>query len=123
MTGRVKPERPCEVGSVALTVWQPLQDLVSPGSSCSQLVCWAVMRRAFASRMSIVNGTFAGTWMAVDQNFNASFPLVIAGWTFPGYTAVYTLILNLIIAVVLTPVFNVLGGKQTDQTAPTDYYA
>ena len=30
-------------------VWQPLQVLVSPGSTCSQLVCCAVMRRAFAS--------------------------------------------------------------------------
>src|SRR5271165_4609367 len=56
LTGSVRPERPCEVGFIALTVWQPLQDLVSPGSSCSQLVCWDVMRRAFESRMSIVNG-------------------------------------------------------------------
>jgi solute:Na+ symporter, SSS family len=68
-------------------------------------------------------GTFAGTWMAVDQNFNASFPLAIAGWTFPGYTALYTLILNLALAVVLTPLLNALGAKRTDETVAADYYA
>jgi solute:Na+ symporter, SSS family len=68
-------------------------------------------------------GTFAGTWMAVDQNFNASFPLAIGGWTFPGYTALYTLILNLAIAIVLTPVLNALGAKPVDQTVAADYHA
>jgi SSS family solute:Na+ symporter len=67
-------------------------------------------------------GTFAGTWMVVDQNFNSSFPLAIAGWTFPGYTAVYTLILNLAIAIVLTLMLNALGGKKTDETDAADYY-
>jgi solute:Na+ symporter, SSS family len=68
-------------------------------------------------------GMVAGTWMAVDQNFNGSFPLAILGWTFPGYTAVYTLILNLALAIVLTPVFNALGGKQVDDTTAADYHA
>jgi SSS family solute:Na+ symporter len=68
-------------------------------------------------------GTFAGTWMAVDQNFNAAFPLAVGGWTFPGYTAVYTLALNLVIAIVLTPVFNARGSKPVDQTAAADYHA
>jgi SSS family solute:Na+ symporter len=67
-------------------------------------------------------GTFAGTWMAVDQNFAAAYPLAIAGWKFPGYTALYTLVLNLAIAVVLTPLFNAVSGKRTDETAPGDYH-
>jgi solute:Na+ symporter, SSS family len=68
-------------------------------------------------------GTFAGTYMAVAVNFAAAYPLAIAGWTFPGYTALYTLILNLAIAIVLTPVLNALGAKPVDQTASADYYA
>jgi len=68
-------------------------------------------------------GTFAGTYMAVAVNFQAAYPLAIGGWTFPGYTALYTLILNLVIAIVLTPVLNALSAKPTDQTAAADYYA
>jgi solute:Na+ symporter, SSS family len=68
-------------------------------------------------------GTFAGTYMAVAVNFAAAYPLAIAGWTFPGYTALYTLILNLAIAIVLTPVLNALSAKAVDQTAAADYYA
>src|SRR5271154_6397839 len=43
LTGLVKPARPCEV--ILTVLWQPLQVFVSPGISCSQLVCLAVMRR------------------------------------------------------------------------------
>jgi len=68
-------------------------------------------------------GTVAGTYMAAAVNFAAAYPLAIGGWTFPGYTALYTLILNLAIAIVLTPVLNALGTKPVDQTAAADYYA
>jgi solute:Na+ symporter, SSS family len=60
--------------------------------------------------------------MAVAVNFAAAYPLAIAGWTFPGYTALYTLILNLAIAIVLTPVLNKFGAKPVDQTAVADYH-
>jgi SSS family solute:Na+ symporter len=68
-------------------------------------------------------GTFAGTWMAVATNLKNTYPLVVAGHTFPGYTAVYTVILNLGIAVVLTPVFNAMGpkGVPVDETLASDY--
>jgi SSS family solute:Na+ symporter len=59
--------------------------------------------------------------MAASVNFAATYPLAIGGWTFPGYIALYTLILNLVIAIVLTPVINTLGAKPADQTAPADY--
>jgi SSS family solute:Na+ symporter len=67
-------------------------------------------------------GTFTGTYMAAVVNFAAAYPLAIGGWTFPGYTALYTLILNLLIAIVLTPIINMLGEKPDDQTAASDYY-
>jgi len=68
-------------------------------------------------------GTFAGTYMAAAVNFAATYPLAIGGWTFPGYTALYTLILNLIVAIVLTPVLNALSASSADQTVAADYHA
>jgi SSS family solute:Na+ symporter len=67
-------------------------------------------------------GTVIGTWMAVSVNFAAAYPLAFGGWTFPGYTAFYTVVLNLVIAVILTPVFNAMGGKTSDETVASDYY-
>ena len=78
---------------------------------------------AWALLIGWAAGTFAGTYMAASVNFAATYPLAIAGWTFPGYIALYTLILNLVIAILLTPVMNMLGSKSEDQTAPADYYA
>jgi solute:Na+ symporter, SSS family len=68
-------------------------------------------------------GTATGTYMAASVNFAAAYPLAIGDWTFPGYTALYTLILNLVIAIVLTPVMNALGAAHHDKTAAADYYA
>jgi SSS family solute:Na+ symporter len=39
-------------------------------------------------------------------------PLSVGGYTLPGYTAFYTVILNLVVAIVLTPVFNAMSGKR-----------
>jgi SSS family solute:Na+ symporter len=67
-------------------------------------------------------GTAAGTAMAFATHLTNTYPLAFGGWTFPGYTAVYTVILNLAVAVVLTPVFNALGARgAADQTQPSDY--
>lgn len=69
-----------------------------------------------------VAGTVAGTWMAAVMNFTPTYPLVIGGWSFPGYTALYTVVLNIIVAVVLTPVFNALASKPpVDETVLADY--
>jgi SSS family solute:Na+ symporter len=68
-------------------------------------------------------GTFAGTAMAIASKLTPTFPLVIGGHTFPGYTAVYTVILNLAVAVLLTPVFNSMSPNRTDETAAGDYLA
>jgi SSS family solute:Na+ symporter len=70
-------------------------------------------------------GIFAGTAMAVAVNLKPAYPLAFGGYTFPGYIAVYTVILNLLVAVVLTPVLNALNPRHVpaDQTAAADYYA
>jgi SSS family solute:Na+ symporter len=70
-------------------------------------------------------GTVAGTWMFVAANFTPNYPLAFAGYTFPGYTALYTVVLNLVVAVVLTPVFNAMRGRPApiDATVAADYRA
>ena len=68
-------------------------------------------------------GSAVGTWIAASLNFVPTYPLVIAGYTFPGYTAFYTLIVNLAVAVILTPVFGWLGRKVPDETVAADYHA
>ena len=48
---------------------------------------------------------------------------MIGGFTFPGYTAFYTVILNLLVAIVLTPVFNAMHAAHSDETIAADYRA
>ena len=69
-------------------------------------------------------GTAFGCWMFIAANLTPNYPLHFAGYTFPGYTALYTVVLNLLIAVVLTPVFNALrsGAARPDATVAADYY-
>ena len=70
-------------------------------------------------------GTGIGTWMAVAVNITPTFPLQLAGYSFPGYIALFTAILNLVAVTVLTPIFNAVGARRTpfDETAASDYYA
>ena len=70
-------------------------------------------------------GIFAGTAMAVAVNLKPAYPLALGGHTFPGYIAVYTVLLNLVLVVVLTPLFNALRTRRVplDQTAAADYFA
>jgi SSS family solute:Na+ symporter len=68
-------------------------------------------------------GTMAGTWMAAAVNFGAMYPLAIGGWTFTVYIAISTLVLNLVVAAVLTPICNAVMQKSTDETLASDYAA
>jgi SSS family solute:Na+ symporter len=70
-------------------------------------------------------GTFTGTWMAIAVKLTNTYPLHVGSHTFPGYSAVYSVILNLLVAIVLTPVFNAIATNKTrvDQTVAADYQA
>jgi len=68
-------------------------------------------------------GTVAGTWMFVAANLTPNYPLAIGGFTFPGYTALYTVILNLIVTIVLTMLFNAMNAAAVDETVAADYRA
>ena len=68
-------------------------------------------------------GMISGTGMAASIGFRPIFPLVVGDMTIPGYIAVYTVIINFAISVVLTLVFNAGKKQQADETVPSDYYA
>src|SRR5919199_2588498 len=69
-------------------------------------------------------GMLTGTAMAVSQNFTSVYPLPLFGATVPGYAALYALIVNLVVAVVLTWVFNAMTvSAGRDETADLDYTA
>jgi SSS family solute:Na+ symporter len=66
-------------------------------------------------------GISTGTSIAFAANLTSNYTLAIGGYSFPGYTAFYTVVLNLVIAVVLTPIFNAMGAPQSDATVAADY--
>ena len=70
-------------------------------------------------------GTLVGTTMAVAAHLTPAYPLVLGGYTFPGYTAFYTLLLNLAVTIVLTLIFNAISarGASPDETLASDYQA
>ena len=81
-------------------------------NSWALLIGWAV-------------GTFAGTAMAISAELKPAYPLHVGGYTLPGYTAFYTLVLNLVLAVVLTFIFNSMRAREAapDATIAADYHA
>jgi SSS family solute:Na+ symporter len=70
-------------------------------------------------------GIVAGTVMAIAAHLTPTYPLSLGGFMLPGYTALYTVILNLVIAMVLTPLFNKMHARDEpiDETAAADYLA
>jgi SSS family solute:Na+ symporter len=68
-------------------------------------------------------GTVAGIWMFIAANLTPNYPLAFAGYTFPGYAALYTVVLNLVVVIVLTPLFDAMGGARRDETVAADYRA
>jgi len=64
-----------------------------------------------------------GSFVAIKYSFTSIWPITIAGYSFPGYTALYTLVFNILIAVALTPLFNAMRDHAKDETVPADYRA
>lgn len=70
-----------------------------------------------------VAGMVTGTLMAASSGFTSSiFALNLFGAPFPMYAALWALLANSLVAVVLTPIFNAAGvGSGKDATAENDY--
>jgi len=67
-------------------------------------------------------GIAAGTAMFIAANLAPTYTLAVGGFTFPGYAALYAVIVNLVLTVVLTFLFNSLGTRSVDETAAAEYY-
>ena len=64
-----------------------------------------------------VCGILSGTWMASTLNFaGVVFPLHLGGGTFPGYAALYSLVVNLVVSAVLSLFFNVHAPDRVAKT-------
>jgi SSS family solute:Na+ symporter len=68
-------------------------------------------------------GTIAGTAMFIAANYTPTYALAVGAFTFPGYSALYAVILNLVLSIVLTPLFNLTSGQAADETLATEYRA
>ncbi len=79
---------------------------------------WALLVGWFA-------GILTGTELAFKTELKPVYALAFGGHTFPGYSAFYTLLLNLVLAAVLTPVCNALAATRAerDETVAADYHA
>ena len=65
-----------------------------------------------------IAGTAIGTYMAATQGFASSvYPLAIFGVTVPGYAALYSVVINLIVAVVLSPLFDLVARRGATSAA------
>ena len=63
-------------------------------------------------------GTAIGTYMAATQGFATSvYPLAIFGVTLPGYAALYSVVLNLLVVFALSPVFGALTRGTATEAA------
>jgi SSS family solute:Na+ symporter len=80
-------------------------------------------RRALIA--GLLGGLLTGTWMIVAQNFQSSvYPITIGGVVIPVYAAVAGLLVNLLLCVILTPIFQNAGVPAgEDATSPADYEA
>ncbi len=62
-------------------------------------------------------GTAIGTYMAATQGFATSvYPLAIFGVTLPGYAALYSVVVNLLVVFALSPVFSVISRARAAET-------
>jgi len=68
-------------------------------------------------------GIIGGTAMVATTGFKSSiYALSIGGLTMPGYAALYAVILNLVVAAVLSLVFNTMAATRShDETSALDY--
>ena len=82
------------------------------------LVLYSRGFNALALLIGWVVGTAIGTTMAATQGFAASvYPLEILGVTIPGYAALYSVAINLLLAVLLSPLFDLVGRRTAAPSA------
>ncbi|OAF11635.1 monocarboxylate uptake permease MctP [Bradyrhizobium neotropicale] len=68
-------------------------------------------------------GIVAGSAMFVAANLTPTYALAVGNLTFPGYSALYAVVLNLVLTLVLTPLFNLVSRTSADETLAAEYRA
>ncbi len=68
-------------------------------------------------------GEVLGTIFFYQANLKSVYAITLGSFSFPGmYIAFSMIVLNLVLAIILTPIFNVIGLRRgRDTTAPADY--
>jgi solute:Na+ symporter, SSS family len=69
-----------------------------------------------------LTGITVGTAMAISQGFAPIYPLSIAGYALPVYPAFATLILNFVVAGLLTPVFKAMSLPRGQDETQVEHY-
>ncbi len=86
------------------------------------LALYTRMLNGWALLVGWAAGMILGTWMAASVNFAPVFPITLFGTTIPCYIALSSLIVNLIVTVVLSLLFNpVISDRHRDVTTAEDY--
>jgi SSS family solute:Na+ symporter len=63
-------------------------------------------------------GTGAGTYMAAAKGFTSSiYPLTLFGFTVPAYAALSSVLLNVVVAIVLAPLLDLLARRTVPSPA------
>jgi len=77
--------------------------------------------RSFNARALLIGwaaGTAIGTYMAATQGFASSvYPLEIFGVTLPGYAALYSVVINFLLAAALSPPLDLMARRSAASTA------
>jgi SSS family solute:Na+ symporter len=68
-------------------------------------------------------GIVSGTAMFVAADLAPTYTVALAGFNFPGYAALYAVVVNLVLTVVLTPLFDIASGSHVDDTTAAEYDA
>jgi SSS family solute:Na+ symporter len=69
-------------------------------------------------------GIISGTAMAWQLSLKGSvYPLHLGDLTIPSYAAVLALVLNFVVAILVTLVMNAVAPNKTDETVPADYHS
>ena len=78
----------------------------------------ATWNDAISVSYALPAGTAIGTYMAAMQGFASSvYPLEIFGVTLPGYAALYSVVINFVVAALLSPVFDLMARKSAAPAA------
>jgi len=71
-----------------------------------------------------VSGMAAGSWMAYSVQFKPIYTLTVSGFSIPGYSALYALVVNLVVAIMATLILRLINvSKSDDLTQVSDYEA